>query len=1155
MTREVIEAYRFATVKSTSNTAYATNYDITVSEISWSCPGNQNFDGYVRIGGKSITNVERVIYSKEKINSQNPFTVSKITVNHNGVSNSNLTVNSVKIVVANDANFENTIETITLTPSFSASTSGSFDFTPTQTWSSECYYKFIINVTNSKSSNYGLDLNSIVFYKESAPSTDPSLSVSPASIAFGEKAIGGSYEETFTVTYANLTEDLTVTGFEGISVSPTTIEVGDGTGSAEVNVTYAPTAVGNIEGNITVSNTDDEVSATVAVTGSAYDPSNVDTYELYTGTLVEGDYVIYYSGKAMKNTVPSNRLDYMEITPVNDVITNPEATIIWHIAPNGTNWTIYNATVAKYAAGNGTKNQAALVETIGTDGDALWSVENGESTFDFTNSKNSNANVNATLRNNTTYGFACYSTSTGGALSLYKLVNANQVATPTFSPVAGTYYETQNVTITCATEDATIYYTTDGTTPSASNGTQYTTAITVAESMTIKAIAVKAGMDDSDVATAAYVITLPSVATPTFSPAAGTYTTSQSVEISCTTEGATIYYTTDGTAPTTSSNVYNGAIEINTTTTLKAIAVKDGMVDSDVPSATYNIVTIEHAGTEADPYTVADARNVIGAYGTINEAYVRGIVCQVDSYNSTYKSITYWISDDGTTTTMLEVYSGKGIGGADFNSINDIQVNDSVTVKGELKKYNSTYEFSLNNQLVSLKRTVAGDANGQAELNGIDAGMTYIVPNGVTLTFTGTNNGTASNLIIEDGGQLVTSSAVNATMKKIITAYTSSKDATSDGWYFIASPLTTSTAPTAVGNLVAATPENYDLYQLNPSTIKWENYKENEGNAAPGFNLENGRGYLYANKDLKTLEFAGAIKPYSEESSANQVSVSEGWNLIGNPFTCNVYANRAFYKMNDDKTAVEAVSAGPTPIAPCTGIVVEADADGTVTFSKTAPEDVSNNGALNVVLAKQVTDRGGVSTGSTTAIDKAIVSFNRDSQLGKFYFGTQDANLYLPQSGKEFAIVNAESYGELPLNFLPNESGAYTLSVDPEGVEMNYLHLIDNLTGADTDLLRQSEYSFTATRGDYPSRFRLVFSANTHAGDDSHNDFAFVSDGDIIVTDDTHDATLQVVDVTGRTLLRANGANRVSTNGMAPGVYVLQLLQGEQMRTQKIVVK
>ena len=160
----------------------------------------------------------------------------------------------------------------------------------------------------------------------------------------------------------------------------------------------------------------------------------------------------------------------------------------------------------------------------------------------------------------------------------------------------------------------------------------------------------------------------PTCATPTFSPAAGTYTSAQNVTISTTTTGASIYYTKDGSTPTASSTPYTGAIAVSSTTTIKAIAVKEGNDDSDVATATYTI--IEHAGTEADPYTVADAVAYIGTLGSETSAtdvYVQGIISQIDSYNSSYHSITYWISDDGTTTGQMEVYSGKGLNGANFS--------------------------------------------------------------------------------------------------------------------------------------------------------------------------------------------------------------------------------------------------------------------------------------------------------------------------------------------------------------------------------------------------------------------------------------------------------------------------------------------------------
>lgn len=97
---------------------------------------------------------------------------------------------------------------------------------------------------------------------------------------------------------------------------------------------------------------------------------------------------------------------------------------------------------------------------------------------------------------------------------------------------------------------------------------------------------------------------LEQVATPTFNPAEGTFTEAQSVTISCATDGATIYYTTDGSTPTTSSTQYTGVINVSTTTTIKALAVKDGMTDSEVAQATY---TINTSSGQSGEVTVGDA--------------------------------------------------------------------------------------------------------------------------------------------------------------------------------------------------------------------------------------------------------------------------------------------------------------------------------------------------------------------------------------------------------------------------------------------------------------------------------------------------------------------------------------------------------------------
>ena len=160
-------------------------------------------------------------------------------------------------------------------------------------------------------------------------------------------------------------------------------------------------------------------------------------------------------------------------------------------------------------------------------------------------------------------------------------------ATPVFSPVAGTYSAAQSVKITSATTGATIYYTVNGTTPTTAS-TKYTAAIAVAASETIKAIAIATGSTTSAVASAAYVIEKPA-ATPVFSPAAGTYTTAQSVKITSATVGSTIYYTTNGATPTTASTKYTTAIPVAASETIKAIAIATGSTTSAVASAAYVI--------------------------------------------------------------------------------------------------------------------------------------------------------------------------------------------------------------------------------------------------------------------------------------------------------------------------------------------------------------------------------------------------------------------------------------------------------------------------------------------------------------------------------------------------------------------------------------
>jgi hypothetical protein len=244
---------------------------------------------------------------------------------------------------------------------------------------------------------------------------------------------------------------------------------------------------------------------------------------------------------------------------------------------------------------------------------------------------------------------AGYSNST--VVTATYTINLAAAATPAFSPAAGTYTSVQTVTISDATAGATIYYTTDGSTPTTSSA-QYSGAITVNTTETIKAMAAATGYSNSAVASATYTINLPAAATPTFSPASGTYTSVQTVSISDATSGASIYYTTDGSTPTTASTKYAGVITVNATETIKAIATASSHSNSAVASATYTI-----------NLPVAATPTLSPAAGTYTS------VQTVSISDATSGANIYYTTDGSTPTTASTKYTGA------------ITVNTTETIK------------------------------------------------------------------------------------------------------------------------------------------------------------------------------------------------------------------------------------------------------------------------------------------------------------------------------------------------------------------------------------------------------------------------------------------------------------------------------------------
>jgi hypothetical protein len=337
----------------------------------------------------------------------------------------------------------------------------------------------------------------------------------------------------------------------------------------------------------------------------------------------------------------------------------------------------------------------------------------------------------------------------------YTISATATVATPVISPASGTYAGAQTVTISDATSGATIYYTTNGSTPTTASS-KYSGGFTVNATTTVKAMAVTSGLANSAVQSASYTIS-PPAATPTISPASGTYASAQTVTISDATSGATIYYTTDGSTPTTSSTKYSGGGTVSATTTVKAIATASGFSTSAVASAT---LTIQTGGTTAIGFGSGFSKTGMQFNG---HTKLNGNRLQLtDTSANNQAASAYWgqpvnvqtfttdftlqltnPSGDGMTFTIQGAGptaigpSGGGLGYGPDSPGGSAGIGKSVAVKFDL--YNNTGEGSNSTGLytngASPTTPATAIGNGVSLVSGhpLAVHMTY---NGTTLTMT-----------------------------------------------------------------------------------------------------------------------------------------------------------------------------------------------------------------------------------------------------------------------------------------------------------------------------------------------------------------------------------------------------------------------------------
>jgi subtilase family serine protease len=351
---------------------------------------------------------------------------------------------------------------------------------------------------------------------------------------------------------------------------------------------------------------------------------------------------------------------------------------------------------------------------------------------------------------------------------------------PKFSLASGTYSAAQTVTISDSNSQAKIYYTTDDTVPTTSS-TVYSGAITVSNSETIEAIAVATGYVTSSTITAVYVIGTP-VPTPVISPNGGTFPSAQSVTITDTNSSASIYYTTDGTAPTTNSTLYTGAITVSSSETINAIAVAAGYTNSATASAVFTI------------YSLVPTPVISPSGGTFTS------VQSVKITDTLTSATIYYTTDGSTPTTSSPVYS-SAILVSQSETVSAIAV-----VSGYTNSTAAAASFTINLPVVasfpaglamfSLPYTYSSDT--LASIFGY-SGVTLAVWDPLSLSYALTPTSPANEIVAGQGYWVRFPQAVSITaIGTPASTGTSFAVALQPGWNMIGDPFTTSVPLTSL---------------------------------------------------------------------------------------------------------------------------------------------------------------------------------------------------------------------------------------------------------------------------------------------------------------------------------------------------------------------
>ncbi|MBO6056741.1 MAG: T9SS type A sorting domain-containing protein, partial [Bacteroidales bacterium] len=433
--------------------------------------------------------------------------------------------------------------------------------------------------------------------------------------------------------------------------------------------------------------------------------------------------------------------------------------------------------------------------------------------------------------------------------------------------------------------------------------------------------------------------------------------------------------------------------------------------------------------------------------------------------------------------------------------------------------------------------------------NDCDVAITHAatIPSGCTAIVDSIDMKSRASIIISDGGQLIANNAITAQVQKTIEASTTNP--VENNWYLIASPVNGQRFEDVTG-LTDGTYHN--IYRYDEPTNTWQEYR-NPNNEFSSF--ENGRGYLFRTTYSGAITFNGTLNnaPIRYNLSYTEGAGDlKGFNIIGNPFSHNIYKGSAegnaiandyleekYCVLNTDGTWT--ITNDNVAIAPGQGILVQAKPEA---------------GSLDIInsmvgpTGKADNDNIWFTVKNSEFMDKACVEFRDGHGFNKPTHYNADAPMfYVRHDDEDFASVCMPDDTEvIDLRFESKNMSQYTLTVNANG-DFSYLHLIDKVAGEDIDMLANDSYTFVGSSTDDKDRFEVVLRYNTDPASTPTETFAYQSGNDIIVNGE---GELQVFDVMGRMVMNqhVNGVQTVEKPSTT-GVYIFKLNE----KTQKIVIR